>query len=219
MFRCTWECPSTSPVREFYTVLCSRTWICCKTLNHMQSSGRRPEEWLWGPLGVFDGLWPLLRHDCPTVVDVHSLCLMWTRGFAITPPKTHLLPIVFILLSLPVYFSFDLMLLDSSATFILPQVLSCGLAHSLNSHQVAYSEGWTLVVTDGQLFLCTLCWRGQSPSVILKMFEPITISVSHMMSIFAYAFAGLWTASKTLRKFSAESVRIFYSCARFFFFT
>lgn len=51
----------------------------------------------------------------------------------------------------------------------------------------------------------------------LKMFEPLTISVSHIMSIFVYAFAKLEQLPRHLGSFSVEPVRIFYTCARFFF--
>lgn len=39
-------------VGKFDTVSYNRLRACCITLHHMQSSGARPQEWIWGCLGV-----------------------------------------------------------------------------------------------------------------------------------------------------------------------
>lgn len=39
-------------VGKFDTVYYDRLRACCITLHHMQSSGARPQEWIWGCLGV-----------------------------------------------------------------------------------------------------------------------------------------------------------------------
>lgn len=103
--------------------------------DHVRSSSGRPQKLVWGKCGggVFDSLWPFVRHgsyllyDCPVwtspsrgrgvlqlsqlnlckggfsnrvcslsllqppVMGVHLLCLMQTRGFNTTHPKTLLL--------------------------------------------------------------------------------------------------------------------------------
>lgn len=130
--------------------------------------------------------------------------------------KPHLLPLGCIVLSQPC-----LLLLRPEVfgqychLYLIWSSLSGGLTHSPNSHQEAYSEEWTLVVANE--LLCTLCYNGQSPSVILKMFEPLTISVSHSLSIFVYAFSKLWAASKMLEKFFCRtSKNILHLCQIFF---
>lgn len=57
------------------------------------------------------------------------------------------------------YFSLDLSYLDNSITFILwyLKLLSGGLTLS----PVPFRKRWALVVTDEQLFLCTVCYGGQ----------------------------------------------------------
>lgn len=58
------------------TVSCSRLWVCCIILHHMQCCGARPQEWVWGALW---GLWwvmtPLscLPCECPIYVALLGL--------------------------------------------------------------------------------------------------------------------------------------------------
>lgn len=48
--------------------------VCCNTVDHMQSSGGRPQKLV----RVFDGLWHLLRHGS---------CLWWLCGWASCAPS------------------------------------------------------------------------------------------------------------------------------------
>lgn len=39
------------------TLSCNRLWICSITLHHVQCSGSKPQQWVWGKVqGIFDGL-------------------------------------------------------------------------------------------------------------------------------------------------------------------
>lgn len=121
---------------------------------------------------------------------------MWTRGFAITLPKTHLFPLGCILLSQPVYFSLDLRQLDSSATFILSQLPLGGLSHSQNSHEEAYLEGWTLVAESVRIFYtCARFFFSLSEYLILFVLFPISCQVNFLLFllfVFYLVFSCIW---------------------------
>lgn len=88
------------------------------------------------------GLWPP-----PGRADFEHIC--WEQ----LPVWTHSTPPQF------VYFSLDLSYLDNSTTFILwyLKLPSGGLTLS----PVPFRKRWALVVTDEQLFPCTVCYSGQ----------------------------------------------------------
>lgn len=60
-------------------------------------------------------------------------------------------------------------------------LVSGGLAYCPSFHQEAYPGRWVLVVSEKQSLFCTLYYNGQSPSMILTRFEPLIVSIPHLL--------------------------------------
>lgn len=129
---------------------------------------------------------------------------MQTRGFVTTSPKTpQLLPLslwkenmqtwpqqmsMWALASPSlIYFSLDLGYLDNSTAFILSQVPVrwFNSQSSFLKSKGIYLEGCASVVVDEQL-LCTVCYSGQSPLVVLTVLKTIKIFKSLIIIILAF---------------------------------